>query len=185
MISNGLSDTVAGRRFTRHRAGACGWGFGVLLVALTVWLGGCASDYMLRGRVVEGGGGAPSEVRVVSRGDEALKADDTSGAGAVVEVWIDEDTPKRQQMPTVVCDSQGFFEVPVGVMGAGFLEYDARVVVRRSSHASADGVIALPSSGKRVLVTLPRGSDRGRIGPGTDALEEAMREGRRYLEPGP
>lgn len=156
-----------------------------VLAALVICSAGCANEYALHGRVIEGPAGAAPSVTIVSSNEERLTMTDSSGAGATIELWIDEDSPKRQQMPSVVADGQGYFTMPVTVTGAGFLEYEARLIARRSGHQSADATFALPGGGGQVLVILPRGADRSRVGPTSDPLEDALRDGRRYMEDRP
>ena len=154
-------------------------GLWLMAVAGLVGLSGCTSDYHLQGRVISG---ATSQVLIVPADDPRLTSSDRSAAGAVVSVTIDPDTIRPKRLPEVTADAEGFFAVPISETGAGFLLYEARVVGQRSGHRSADAVVPVPGSSKRVLVVLPRGRDARQPGEPRDLLRETLEEGRPYLE---
>ncbi|MEM6394099.1 MAG: hypothetical protein AAF797_15135 [Planctomycetota bacterium] len=149
----------------------------VVLVVTVVFLGGCGG-YVLKGRVVEGPGPA---VMVVGTGEERYRMRDGSGSGAEVLVTIDPDSIRPNRMRPVVANGSGYFEIPIRESGAGFLEYELRLIVKRPGYLSADETLALPKSGRRLLVSLPRGRDRVEPKREVDVLREALEEGGPYL----
>ena len=70
--------------------------------------------------------------------------------------------------------------MPVNAGGAGFLEYEAMLIVRREGHQGTMRTIRLPRSGQRVLITLPLGPDTLRVPK--RFLDEVMLDAKPYLE---
>ncbi|MEM1213422.1 MAG: hypothetical protein AAGI68_14135 [Planctomycetota bacterium] len=162
---------------------ACGMSSGCRAVRLwalavvLVFAGGCGG-YVLKGRVVEGPGPA---VMVVGAGDERYEMSDSSGSGAEVLVTVDPFSIRPNRMRPVVADGSGYFEVPIREQGAGFLEYEIRMIVKRAGYRSADETLDLPASGRRLLVVLPRGQDRVEPKRERDVLRDALEESGPYL----
>ena len=158
MLSRGLGGVVLMRRlFWRVAA--------VLLLAGLV---GCSS-YAMQGRVVRGDS---SSVEVVSKDDPRLDAPPLGRA--TLEAVLDPRHLNRRRLPVVTSDDTGRFAVPIDATGAGFLDYDVRVLARREDHTPAEAIVPLPGSNKRVLVTLAPGEDASG-GLGEDPLEESLR----------
>ncbi|MEM6554014.1 MAG: hypothetical protein AAF750_18005 [Planctomycetota bacterium] len=151
---------------------------GVLLLLAVVTSGGGCGGYVLKGRVVEGPGPA---VMVVGSGDERYGMADQSGSGAEVLVTVDPFSIRPNRMRPIVADGSGYFEVPIREQGAGFLEYEIRMIVKRAGYVSADETLDLPRSGRRLLVVLPRGRDRVEPKREVDVLREALEESGPYL----
>lgn len=131
-----------------------------VLMALVVaaWLvpmGGC-EGYALRGRVVQG---HASFVQVVSADDPRLEEGDGI-AGASVHVQKDPGRLNRETMARGQSGVDGSFELAIDEFGAGVLEIDIGVFVRRKGFDPAEAYFRLPGSGKRVLVILAPGRDR-------------------------
>ncbi len=129
--------------------------FALLLAALALVLGGCSS-YAVRGVVVMG---PTSYVELVDADDPRL----TQGqpiSGAVVRTTVDPSSLNPIRLTGVTTGAVGEFAVPVDEFGAGWLEYELGVVVRRPGFAPAEGFMRLPPAGKRLLVTLGAGQDR-------------------------
>lgn len=126
-----------------------------LLASAALTLSGCGA-YQLQGRVVHGNS---AEVLVVERNDPRLQ--EAAGvAGADVRLTIDPQSLGRTMLPTQMTRPDGSFAITVDEFGAGALEYDAMLLVRREGHEHAEGLFKLPRSSQRVLVVLPRGVDR-------------------------
>jgi hypothetical protein len=149
-------------------------GLAVILVLMFA-LSGC-SGYQMRGVVVEG---ARSTVMVVDEDDPRL----TQGHAvplATIEVTLDPDRLSRKDMPPETSDVDGRFAVTVDEPGAGYLEYEARILVRRAGHDTAVKDLRIPGPRQRLLVTLVNGEDKYEPKP-PDVLEETMKMGEPYM----
>jgi len=145
----------------------------VLCLACT--LGGCGA-YQMRGVVIEG---ASSTVRVVDEDDPRL----TQGQGlpmATIEVMLDPNRLSRKALPSGRSDVYGRFAIPIDEPGAGYLEYDVRVIVRRSDHDTATQALRIPGPHQRLLVTLVNGKDQYEPDP-PDVMEETLKMGEPYM----
>ncbi len=158
---------------TNGPTGRAGW----LVCAVMLWgLAGC-NPYQMRGVVVEG---AASAIRVVDKDDPRLR----DGAGlpmAVINVAIDPDRLSRKQMPRTLSEVDGTFAVPIDEPGAGYLEYDLRIVVRRNGYNTATQDLRLPGPGQRLLVTLVNGKDRYKPEP-PNLRDETLKMGEPYMQ---
>ena len=74
----------------------------------------------------------------------------------------------------------GTFSVPVDEAGAGYLEYDARIIVRKLGYDSAIQDIRIPGPHQRVLVTLGRGDDQYQP-PKPGILDETLEMSKPYM----
>lgn len=148
----------------------------MFLLLLVIVLTGCES-YQMRGVVIEG---AVSSMVVVDQDDPRL----TRGFGmpmAAIEVSLDPDRLSRKSLPRALSEVDGTFAVPVDEPGAGFLEYDVRVVVRRNGYNTATADIRLPGPKQRLLVTLVGGEDTYQPEP-PDLMEETLEMGEPYMQ---
>jgi len=146
---------------------------GLLLFA---GLNGCEA-YRMQGVVVEG---AMSTMTVVSKDDPRL----TQGNGipmATIEVTLDPDRLSRKDMQRELSDVNGRFAVPVDEPGAGFLEYDVRIIIQRNGYNTATRDIRLPGSDQRLLVTLVNGEDTYQPEP-PDLIDETLEMGEPYMQ---
>jgi hypothetical protein len=71
----------------------------------------------------------------------------------------------------------GRFELPISESGAGFLEYDAGIVVQREGFMHIEHTLKLPGSGKRILIIMKPGNDSYK--PETNVVDDTIREGQR------
>jgi len=143
---------------------------------MIVGLSGCAS-YQMQGVVIEG---AVSTMRVVDKDDPRL----TQGYGmpmATIEVTLDPGRISRKMLQRALSDVDGTFAVPVDEPGAGFLEYDVRVVIRRTGYNTATQDLRLPGPDQRLLVTLVSGEDTYKPDP-PDLMEETLEMGEPYMQ---
>lgn len=146
-----------------------------LLVLLATGLTGCGG-YHLRGKVVEG---PVSSVAVVDQHDPRLEGPGLRGAS--IQAVIDPNDVGRKRLNTQHSGDDGSFAIPVGELGAGFLEYEVQVVGRATGFESAVGTFPLPGGNKRVLITLTPGRDTYKP-TGSDAfLDETLRMSEPYL----
>jgi len=144
-------------------------------VCLSLAMAGCGG-YQMRGVVIQG---AASKVLIVDEDDPRL----TQGYGvpmATIDVVLDPDRLSRKPMPREVSDVDGRFAVTVDEPGAGYLEYDARIVVRRSGHDTAVKDLRIPGPHQRLLVTLVNGEDHFQPDP-PDVMEETLKMGEPYM----
>ena len=147
------------------------------LLLLALMLVGCSS-YAIQGRVLRG---SSASIQIVDKNDPRLTEDNPTGGGAVIQGILEPDTPsERKSLGQVVTDGQGRFSMPVNAGGAGFLEYEAMLIVRREGHQGTMRTIMLPRSGQRVLITLPLGPDTLRVPK--RFLDEVMLDAKPYLE---
>ena len=134
------------------------------LLVLATLLPACGS-YQLQGRVVRGPGPL---VEVVDPDDPRFE-----GIGipvASIQLTLDPRSLNRKSLPGGHADADGWFDIPIDEFGAGLLEYDFEVVVRKQDLNSAFGLIRLPGSSQRLLIVLGPGPDRYR--PPDDPLED-------------
>ena len=143
----------------------------VVLAGLALGLAACGT-YELQGRVIQG---ESPGVEVVSRDDPRLTAEGVGVANASVRLTIDPESLGRTIVQPRNTQPDGTFRVPVDEFGAGTLEYDASLLVRKDGHEAAYGDFPLPRSSRRVLVVLPRGVDR--FSEPTDPAEDLERFG--------
>lgn len=148
----------------------------LVCAAALMLLAGCGG-YKVSGLVVEG---PASGVYIVESNDRRLS--DPGIAGASVQGVIDPDTLRRKPQGTVQTDSRGRFVLPISEVGAGLLEYKLGIFARAPGHAPAEDMFPLPSSGRKLLIVLPRGRDPGRAPE--DYLEETVRQSKQMLEQG-
>ncbi|MEX2673507.1 MAG: hypothetical protein WD294_15515 [Phycisphaeraceae bacterium] len=135
--------------FSRIRSGV--W-IASLLVA-SVLLTGCGS-YAFQGRVIHG---SNPEIVVVDRDDARLEGSGVPGAS--VRLTLDPESLGRKILPGQTTRPDGTFSIPVDEFGAGTLEYNAGLLVRKDGHEAAHSNFPLPRSNERVLIVLPRGND--------------------------
>ncbi|MDX1681498.1 MAG: hypothetical protein R3336_00125 [Phycisphaeraceae bacterium] len=138
----------------------------LVLVGFALWLGGCA-PYQLQGVVKSGPG---STVMVVDRDDDRLDSDGM--AGAVVELTLDPNSLSPKRVGAAVTDDQGRFTITVGETGAGFLEYEAGLLVRMDGHKTVWQTLPLPSSRQAVVILMEPGA-AGNPRP-RDIIEETL-----------
>lgn len=143
------------------------------LLVMAAGLAGCAG-YQLQGKVIEG---TTPIILIVSKDDHRLNQ--TGLAGATITATLDPDTLDPKPVGSAPSAGDGSFTLPVG-HGAGFLLYDAHIVVRRSGYVTAEHILPLPKKHQRLLVTLPPGRDTWK--PKTDVMEETLEMGRPYMD---
>ncbi len=146
----------------------------VALMAIFVGiLGGCAG-YQMQGTVIEG---PISMVQVVSASDVRLKAAGSviPVSDATIEVVVDPSEMKPQRLAPIASDDRGTFALGTDATGAGFLEYEIRVVASKPGFQTAVATLPMPGSGKRLLITLSPGRDSYR--PTKDILRETQEAG--------
>jgi hypothetical protein len=122
--------------------------------ALGSALSGCAT-YELQGVVVEG---ATPGVFVVSSDDAKLK--EMGLVNAAVDVTLDPLSLGGRRLGVVHTDERGRFSVPIGDVGAGWMEYDVAVFSRMAGFAPTYDTLRLPSFGRRLVVVMAPGADR-------------------------
>lgn len=152
-----------------------GWLAPLLVCVLSAVLTGCG-QYQMRGVVVEG---AVSAIRVVEEDDPRL----LEGHGlpmATIDATLDPERLSRKQLPRDISDVDGTFGVLVDEAGAGYLDYYARVIVRRAGYDTAMENIRIPGPHQRLLVTLARGEDRFKPDE-PDVLDETLEMGKPYM----
>ncbi len=138
-----------------------------LTLLLLSGLGGCG-PYTVRGTVIAGNA---SMVTLVKAGDPRL---DLAGLdGAVLELRLDPRSLGSESLGGTATQTDGSFEMPLDVFGAGFLEYELGVLARSPGYNSAEGVVKMPGPKQRLLIILARGADRYQ--PKDDPLKDLER----------
>ena len=145
-----------------------------VFTCLVAAIAGCKT-YQLAGKVVAG---PASTVQVVDRDDPRL--DQPGIDGALIEVMIDPDTLSRKPGGTTTTSGDGGFQLPITEGGAGFLQYDVRLIARLTGFTPAVETFRLPAGRKRLLITLAPGKNNY-LPPKNDLLEETMEMSRPYL----
>ena len=148
---------------------------GVAMLLLLL-LPACAA-YEMEGRVVEGN--LPQAVNV-GKSDPRLALDPLPGT--TIQLVIDPDGMDPKLIGPALSGDDGRFVIPIDETGAGFLNYDLRVIARRTGHAPVDAQLRMPRKGKRLLIVMPPGPDRDiKLEP--DPIDETLRMGRPFLDP--
>ncbi|MCA9312249.1 MAG: hypothetical protein KDA21_13630 [Phycisphaerales bacterium] len=146
----------------------------VVAVATGLGAGGCSS-YQLRGHVVRGDA---SFIQVVDRDDPRLQ--EPGLPGAQVALTLDPEKLNRKMLGSAMTDGNGDFAIAVEETGAGFLQYDIGLRASGKGMISAWNFMRLPSSGKRILITLQRGQDTGAADDTFMEREDLWEEAERY-----
>ena len=125
----------------------------LLLAALLLTITGCGG-YQLSGVVLHS---KTAGIFIVDANDSRLN---NIGVGnVVINVTIDPTSLGLKKLPKVLSDEQGRFSIPVDEVGAGVLEYEARVLARRNGYRYVEDLISLPSKKKRLLILMEPGRD--------------------------
>lgn len=131
------------------------------------------SGYHLKGKVVRG---SESAILIVDQNDERLNFPAVSGAS--LHLQMDPGRLKARTLATDVSRADGSFDLKVDEFGAGWLQYDVGLFVRRDGFVSAELPFRLPKSSRRVLVMLTEGFGR-QLG---DIEEDLYGEAQRYAQ---
>lgn len=134
---------------------------------------GCSSPN-IQGMVMEG---RRSGVFLVEPDDPRLS--EPGIADASIEVTLDPASLRPSRLGKKFANTNGKFSVAVDAVGAGFLEYDIGFYVRSAGFTPVDtGAMALPPSGKRLLIIMVPGIDKP--SPSENLLDESRRESERW-----
>ena len=163
-------------RWVRRAFLAVAWvALAFVALAAVSSLAGCS--YRLEGKVVDGFSGA----RIARAGDP----DERKGGipGATVELVRDANTMNRSVAARATSSPDGWFELEVDGFGAGWMEEEWQVRVRRSGYENVETGIDLPSSTKDrlMIVTMNRGKSRPFREP--EGTQSIIDQAKRY-EPG-
>jgi hypothetical protein len=142
-------------RWVRRAFLAVAWvALAFVALAAVSSLAGCS--YRLEGKVVDGFSGA----RIARAGDP----EDRKGGipGATIELVRDANTMNRSVAARATSGPDGRFELEVEGFGAGWMEEEWHVRVRRSGYENVEAAIGLPGSTKDrlLLVNMARGRSR-------------------------
>ena len=135
---------------------------GLLVVTLlfSVLLTTGCSRYVLRGRVVEGGGAG---VMAVSPDDPRLAQPGVPNVE--IRVFRNHRRPNPELAVSGVTDVDGSFSLPIEAFGAGWMEETWLIRARRAGYGDAEATISLPSEDGRVLILLGPGASTPWIDP--------------------
>lgn len=123
--------------------------------------------------------GPRATVEVVSPDDPRLTLQEPGLADAEVFVTLDPDQLNRRPIGSGVTNATGNFAIEVDVTGAGVLLHDVEVAAQRPDFLDASGRFVLPGRDRRVLVTMPAGTQK-RVDE-RPLLERTLEEAQPYL----
>ena len=128
--------------------------FSLLALAVSLALPGCA--YRLDGKVVDGFSGVS-----IGRADDP-DARKSGIGGATVELVREPDTMNRTVAARATSDDAGRFTLEVNGFGAGWMEEQWQIRVRRSGFETIETDLQLPREPKDrlAIVTMARGKSR-------------------------
>ena len=136
---------------------------------ITLPMVGCQS-YRLRGLVTEGPTPAVLQVKA---NDGRL--DRTGLAEAVIELVLDPASLSPKPVGATMSDANGQFEIPIGALGAGLLEYDLYILCRLKDHEPVYQTIPLPAANRRLVIVMAPGKDA--LGAKKDLIGETLHLG--------
>jgi hypothetical protein len=149
----------------------------LLLMALSVVLlivgGGCSGGgYALSGRVVRTDS---AYATFVDASDPRLEAPGI--AGASVRIYRDPETINRSLAGRATTDADGNFTLLLPQFGVGWMDETWHIVISRSQYGNVETTEPLPSSssGRRLLVSMRRGTSNPSAGEAEDLYEQAGR----------
>ena len=131
------------------------------------------SGYHLKGKVVRG---SQSVIMIVDQDDERLNFPAIGGAS--LHLQQDPGRLQRETLATGVSGPDGTFSMKVDRFGAGWLEYDVGLFVRRDGFTPAELPFRLPDKSRRVLVMMGEGVGRDL----SDDEEDLYGEAKRYTQ---
>ncbi len=132
------------------------------------------SGYHLKGKVVRG---SESVILIVEEGDERMNF--PAIAGAALHLQLDPGRLQAETLSTDTSRSDGTFSMKVDKFGAGWLQHDVGLFVRRDGFVPAELPFRLPSKSYRVLVMMTEGFGRRDLG---DTSEDLYGEAKRYTQ---
>lgn len=142
-------------------------------VVLSAMLPSCG-PYTIRGRVIEGDA---SYVAVVDKDDHRLDVPRESGvAGALLRLQLDPGRINRRKIAEETSGQDGAFSLPIDEFGAGVLQLEGGLLVRRTGFKAAEGVFTIPDDKKRILVILAPGRDAPGAFEDEPTVEEQMEQ---------
>jgi len=137
---------------------------------------GCAdAGYQLRGRVVQG---ETSFVSVVDADDPRLEGMPVPNAS--LHLQMDPGNIKRETIARAVSGADGSFAIDVDRFGAGWVEYDVGLFVRKSGFDPAMAPFRLPPESRRVLVVLSPGRDHD-LGEEARSIDQLQEDAERLM----
>ena len=123
------------------------------LILATFTLAGC-SPYVLRGKVIEGTDAGVYVVTQTHPRIEAIGLPDTS-----IQLTLDPRSLGRKNLGSFNTDPLGRFNITIDQPGAGLLEDEYQLVIRRPGYTHVEQIITLPSSDQFLLIVMQRGID--------------------------
>ncbi len=142
-------------------------------IALITTLALAACGYTLQGKVVRGD---YSAIQIVDKDDPRLQNDGIPNVQ--IQLQTDPNRINRETIARLASTPDGTVNIPVDLPGAGMFIYDMGLYARKPGYEPAQHLFKLPSSNRRVLITLAPGEDRDlgvdRRAPDRD-LERFMR----------
>ena len=130
----------------RDRRGFPGWRLSA--VACLAMAGGCQT-YVIEGRVIEGGFGDMTFVR-----PDDPRLDEPAIANVRVTVDRDPDSLSRRLVGTRITDPKGWFEIPVGEFGAGWMDEQWLFRAFKNGYQTVSTRHSLPRGSERKLLII-------------------------------
>jgi hypothetical protein len=126
-----------------------------LSLLLSSLLGACGEGYVLRGRVIESDS---SFIAIVDPSDPRLSRPGIPSAQ--LHLQMDPARANRETITRDVSGADGEVALRVDRFGAGWMEYDVGLFVRKPGFTPAQHFFRLPPRGKRVLIMMAPGRDQ-------------------------
>ena len=124
----------------------------MIVVAWLAAAGGCRT-YVIQGTVVQGPFGDMAFVR-----PDDPRLDDPPIANVRVTVDRDPDSLGRRQVGTRITDARGWFEIPVGEFGAGWMDEQWLLRAFKNGYQTVSTTQRLPrGSDRRLLIIMTPG----------------------------
>jgi hypothetical protein len=127
--------------------------FVMLAVAAACLLSGCSAP-VIYAKVIQGDA---SFITLVDESDTRLEQPGL--ADTSLRFFSNPDSLGRRRLGQVVTDESGWATMRVDLPAAGLARYDIEIIARRQGYIHARGTFVLPSSGRRVLISLKPGQD--------------------------
>ena len=120
----------------------------LIAVAWLATAGGCQT-YVIEGTVVQGPFGEMTFVR-----PDDPRLNDPPIANVRVTVDRDPDSLSRRQVGTRITDAKGWFEIPVGEFGAGWMDEQWLLVAFKNGYQTLSTTQRLPRGSERRLLII-------------------------------
>lgn len=153
-----------------RRIHATRWRTTLAGLAATLALATVGCNYILEGKVVQGGQG----MMVVADSDNP-NLEQRGLSDVAIELTLDPGSISPRSLGTQLTDASGQFRFPIDATGAGLLEYELGVLCRRKDFKTLYQAMSIPPKNRRLLIVMTPGS--GAAAVEEDVISETLRLG--------